>query len=122
MATTALCRPISSPRFPWALVVVLAAVVVGIGLSHALKHGQDAIDARNCFDQDGNAMRWFNPFKESYVMVCQERDGGPVYLRVLRRIQGKVEEFTAYRKDGVYHLEDMAKILEDQGAILEWTR
>lgn len=125
METTLPYRPTSnSPaRFPLKGVVIFVfAVAVGIALSHALIHGKDAIDARNCFDNRGPVMRWFNPFRETYIMVCQEQDGGPVYLRVLRRVKGKIEEITAYRKDQVFHLEDMAKILEDQGAVLEWVK
>jgi hypothetical protein len=116
-------KPIHPPRFPWLLVVAFVAVAVGLTVSHALtRHQQGAIDARNCFDQHGNAMRWYNPFRDNYIMVCQERPGEQVYMRIIRRINGKLEELTAYPKDHCYWLEDVAKILEDQGSVLEWTR
>lgn len=127
MATIAAPYPTTErrpARFPWLLLlIVFAAVVVGTRYSHALaRHAQDAVDARRCFDQHGPVMRFYNPFRDVYIMVCQERDGDPIYLRVLRRIRGKVEEITSYRKDRYYHVEDITKYLEDQGAILEWIK
>lgn len=110
--------------FPWLLLlIVLAAVVVGLQYSHAVaRHGSDAINAAKCFDQHGITQRWYNPFRDTYILVCQEAPGEPVYLRVVRMIRGKVEELTRYRKDNCYWLEDIAKILEDQGAILQWVK
>lgn len=109
--------------FPWLLLIVLAAVVVGLQYSHAVaRHGSDAADAARCFDQHGNVMRWYNPFRDTYILVCQEAPGEPVYLRVVRMIRGKVEELTRYRKDNCYWLEDIAKVLEDQGAVLQWVK
>lgn len=110
-------------RFPWMLLVAMAAVAVGLAYSHALtRHQQGAIDAQNCFDQHGNAMRYYNPFRDVFILVCQERPGEQVYLRIVRLIRGKVEEITKYPKDNCYWLEDLAKVLEDQGAVLEWMR
>lgn len=110
--------------FPWLLVLLaLAAVVVGTQYSHAVaRHGAGAEAARRCFDQHGNAMRWYNPFRDNYILVCQERPGEQVYLRIVKRINGKIQELTTYPKDHVYWLEDIAKILEDQGAVLQWVK
>jgi hypothetical protein len=108
-------------RFPWLLALVLAAVVVGTLYSHAIaRHAQDAVNARRCFDERGNSQRWYNPFRDNYVLVCVEGDN--LYLRVVRRIRGKLEELTSYRKDGYHTLEDLGKYLDDQGAVMEWAR
>mgnify|MGYP006921298006 CR=1 FL=1 len=103
------------------LIRVLAVVVIGTALSHAVKHGLDAIAARECFDRHGQVQLWWNPVRNNFVSVCQDESGN-IFLRIIKQIQGKPEEITAFRKDGYHYLEDLAKLLRDQGGILRWSK
>ena len=108
------------------LLVVLGPPITKIilqqGNSHGLeKHGQQYIDAQKCFDEGGDIYTLtINPRKK--IEVCFK--GEKMYLRVWRFLhllatEPVWEERTAYLKDTIRSLAELAKVAAEQGWILE---
>lgn len=95
---------------------------IGTQYSHAIEeHQYDAIRAQNCFDKYGHAQIWYNWFRDNWLYVCQD-ETGQVFLKVVKKLFGRLEELTKYPKDMVFNLEDIEKILIDQGSELKWIK
>jgi hypothetical protein len=102
---------------------MMAAPTVDRSVSHALeRHQQGAVSAWNCFDNRGAAFTMFNWWRNSWTRVCQDDNSKQVYFQILRKVNGKIQETTAYPKDGVFDLSTAAQILIDQGAVPTWVR
>ena len=76
------------------LLLIVAAITIYLG-SHALKHGSDALDARNCIKDNGVWKMYQEPKPRSntYHLLCMD----PVTKTVFDVIVEKIDEMT-YRE------------------------
>lgn len=109
----------------WLLILLLAVTVitatVGYAYDHAAKHGPDALRAQECFDRLGHNAVYFNPGRDNWLYICQD-EGGNIFIRVVKLINGKLEQLTQYRKAGYRSMADLDELLTDAGDVLSWVR
>lgn len=98
--------------------MALAASSIGITISHAGKHGTDALMVQQCLINKGHSSLWVNPYNDHYIRVC-DLDDGRVGIQVIKKILGKWEEITSFIPR---HSGDFEKYLVNSGAELVWDK
>jgi len=102
--------------------VVVAAVAVGTALSHAdLKHGSEAATVRQYLDNGNRIEVWWNPSNAHRIELCQV-DKDLYGLRVLKNVDGKWEEITAFLKSKMSNLSQVEQYLTNSGATKIWVK
>ena len=110
-------------KFPVVLVfVVVAAVGVGLAITHAdVKHGSEAATVRQCLDNGNRIEVWWNPSNAHRIELCKVDDS--LYgLRVLKNVNGKWEEITAFLKSKMSNLSQVEQYLTNSGAEKIWMK
>lgn len=97
---------------PLFLLILFAAVLYGV---HALvRHGEDALDVRQCIERHGPVQTWQKP-DGRIVLVCRLEDGR--YGVQVRERGGAVErEITSFVKSKLRSLRQVEQYLRNSGA------
>ena len=83
-------------------------------ISHAeAEHGADALAVRSCLKNNGARQVW--SLDNKIYFVCKLPDG-KWGLQIAEKINGKLQEVTAYIKERFTSLEQMADYLSSNGA------
>ena len=129
MAAITMNHPSQSSPLRWAFLLPLAILVlmavpkkpipspadVQISeISHAeTQHGADALAVRSCLKNNGARQVW--SLGNRVYFVCKMPDG-KWGLQIAEKIEGKLQEITAYIKERYTSLEQMSDYLSSNGA------
>lgn len=100
IATTTTCNRFNFPKFLLVILFLGIVFAVGLNFTHAVNENHsnptDAENARNCFKKNGSQIVLFEDGK--ITRYCYDPINKNVAVRVLKVINGKAEEITAYMK------------------------
>ncbi len=94
---------------------LLATQAVELSSSHAVeRHGNSAYAVRNCLNDKGAMQTWYNPATGRTARVCAigEFTFG---IQILENVNGTLKEVTAFVKDKMVRVEQVANYLKNAG-------
>jgi hypothetical protein len=107
------------------IVLVFAAVLlatIGLSISHAeARHGSDALTVRNCLENNGPDLIFDNPTRGTKMVVCY-LDDNHYGIQIIRKVNGKWEEVTAFIRRNAKSWDDLLDWAEGTGAHLRWLK